>query len=284
MVDEVQATQEVEVTAAPEAAEVADTTAQTASAPAESKPTEPDHAKETKQALKGVQKRIDELTRARYEAEERGKQEAEAARQEALYWRQQAEQLHQKIGPPKADQYPDYEQYLQATAQYEAQKVVQAQIQAERQAQYEYAQRQQVEQQRHQAAQKYNQALETKLNDAVKKFPDFIDVVSNPELPGIQGTPAFSAILESDRGAEVMYYLGKNPATAHRIASLPPLAQVKEIGRIEAAIDAGKTVTSTPPPPAKVSSGESAATKDPSRMSYDEFVAYRRKQIAAQRR
>ena len=87
---------------------------------AESKPQEPDPAVETKKALKGVQKRIDELTRARYEAEERGRQEAEAARQEALYWRQQAAAAAQEKGPPQSSQYQDYEQYLQALAAHQA--------------------------------------------------------------------------------------------------------------------------------------------------------------------
>ena len=117
----------------------------------------------------------------------------------------------------------------------------------------------------------YQQTVEQKVADAVKKFPDFVEVVTSPELPGMQGTPAFQAILDSDNGAEVMYYLGKNPARAHQIASLSPINQVREIGRIEASIATGKLVSNAPPPPDSVNSKSGTATKDPTRMTVDEY-------------
>lgn len=251
---------------------------------AESKPQEPDHALETKKALKGVQKRIDELTRARYEAEERGRQEAETARQEAAYWRQQAEAAKQAAHkPPESGQFQDYEQYLREIAKYEATNVTDARMQQERQAAWEYQQAQARQAQEAQQRASYEQAVNTKIAEAVKKFPDFIEVVTSPELPGLQGTPAFGAIMESDIGAEVTYYLGKNPARAHQIAAMSPLSQVREIGRIEAAIQSGKSVSNAPPPPASLDGKSGTATKDPSRMSYEEFVDYRRRQIAQRR-
>ena len=246
--------------------------------PVESKPPEPDPAQETKKALKGVQKRIDELTRARYEAEERGRQEAEQARQEALYWRQQAEQAKQQIGPPRSDQFQDYEQFLRATAAFEAQKVTEERIAAERQQawQYQHAQMQQAQQ--IQARAQYEATIQQKVAEAEKKFPDFVEVVTSPELPGLQGTPAFGAILESEMGAEVMYYLGKNPARAHQIVSLSPLAQVREIGRIEASLSTGKSVTQAPPPPSSVNAQTGSATREPRTVDeyYEQITRSRR--------
>ena len=53
-----------------------------------------------------------------------------------------------------------------------------------------------------------------------EKVPDFDAVVHNPNLTV---TPVMAdAIRESGRGAEIAYFLGKNPAEAARIASLPP--------------------------------------------------------------
>jgi hypothetical protein len=258
-------------------APVADTPAETASAeqiPAESKPTEPDPALETKRALKGVQKRIDELTRARYEAEERGRQEAETARQETAYWRQQAEQLKQNIPAPKANDYQDYEQFLRDTAKFEAQKIAEERSTADRQQAWEYQQRQAQEAQRAQAVIQYQQMVQSKLSEAVKKYPDFVETVSSPELPGLQGTPAFNAILESDVGAEVMIALAKNPAKAHQIVALSPIAQVREIGRLEAQIQTGKTVSAAPPPPSSVDAKSGSATKAPERMTPDEYYRH----------
>ena len=256
---------------------VADNTAETASAdspPAESKPQEPDHASETKKALKGVQKRIDELTRARYEAEERGKQAEEAARQEAAYWRQQAEQLKQNVQPPKVGDYQDYEQFLRDTAKFEAERIADARYQAERQQALQYQQAQAQEAQQMQQQMQQQALIQSKIAEAVKKYPDFIETVSNPELPGLAGTPAFSAILESDVGAEVMIALANNPMKAHQIVALSPIAQVREIGRLEAQIHSGKTVSSAPPPPASVDSKGGTATKPPSRMTPDEYYRH----------
>ena len=230
--------------------------------------------KEFKKALKGFQKRIHEATQARYEAEERGRQEAERARQEAEYWRQQAEQAKQQIGPPRADQYQDYEQFLQAQAAFQAQKVVEERIQAERKAAWEVQQRQQQAYAQQQAQQAYQAQLQTRLAEAEKKFPDFIEKVTSPELPGMQGTPAFGAILESDLGPEVMYYLANNPARAHQIVSLSPINQVREIGRIEASLSTGKSVSQAPPPPASVSAQSGTATKAPDKMTVDEYYSY----------
>jgi hypothetical protein len=102
-------------------------------------------------------------------------------------------------------------------------------------------------------------------------------------LPSIAGTAAFGAIWESEIGDEVMHYLTKNPAKAHQIVSLSPISQVREIGRIEAAITAGRSVSTAPPPPSQVGGNTSGVTKKPQDMNYDEFVAYRRRQIAQRR-
>lgn len=246
----------------------------------ESKPQDPDPASETKKALKGVQKRIDELTRARYEAEERGRQEAEHWRQQAELYRQQAEQAKQQVGPPRSDQFQDYEQYLSAVAAFNANKVVEERINAERQQAWQYQQAQMRQAQEAQAQAQYQATLQAKLAEAEKKFPDFIEKVTSPELPGLQGTPAFNAILESEVGPEVMYYLAANPTRAHQIVSLSPINQVREIGRIEASIASGKSVSQAPPPPSSVSAQTGTATKNPRNMTPDEYYNY----ITRQRR
>lgn len=249
--------------------------------PADPKPADPEV--ETKKALKGVQKRINELTRERHEAEQRGRAEAEHWRQQAMAAAQRLQELEQAAPKPKLEQYSDLEQYTEAAAKYEAERLFREQMTLQQRAYGEAQQRHQEMVQQQQAQQRYQQVLSQKLDAATKKFPDFLDVVTSEELPGIQGTPAFSAILESDLGAEVMYYLGKNPSRAHQIVALSPIGQAREIGRIEAALQSGKIVSSAPPPPDTVGSGKGGAGRDPAKMSYDEFVAYRRKQIAQRR-
>lgn len=249
--------------------------------PVESKPT--DEAAETKKALRGVQKRIDELTRAKYDAEQRGRAEAEHWRQQAYAQAQRLQEIERNAPGPKLEQYNDIEQYSAAVARFEAERAVKAGLENERQEYWKYQQQQAAQQQEAQQVAQFQRAVAEKVAAAERKYPDFIDVVTSPELPGLQGSAAFNAILESDVGAEVMYYLGKNPAKAHQIIGLSPIGQVREIGRLEAAIATGRTVSSAPPPPSTINGGKGGAAKDPARMSFDEFTAWRRATIAKRR-
>lgn len=258
----------------------------TEGAPAESKPqsTESDASKEVKKTLRGVQKRIDELTRRNYETEER-------AKQEIAYWRQQVEALHaqqqeaQRNRPaPKLEQFPDLETYTAEQAKFQAEQLINKRLEDERQAYL--AQQQQAQQlaQRQAAQAQFEQALNARIAEAEKKYPDFREVVMSPDLPSIIGTPAFGAIWESNIGADVMYHIAKNPEKAHQLFALSPVGQIREIARIEAAIEAGRTASSAPPPPETVGGGKGNATKDPANMTYDEFVTWRRRSLAQKRR
>lgn len=260
--------------------------ATTEGAPAASKPqsTESDPSQEVKKTLRGVQKRIDELTRQRYEAEERGKQEA-------AYWRQQAEAMQAQIQQaqrsrpaPKLEQYPDLETYTAEQAKFQAEQIITERLEAERQAFLANQQQAQQVAQQQAAQQRFEQALNARIVEAEKKYPDFREVVTSPELPGIVGTPAFGAIWESKIGADVMYHIAKNPEKAHQIMALSPVGQIREIARIEAAIEAGRTVSSAPPPPETVGGGKGTATKDPAAMNYKEFVEWRHRSLAQKRR
>lgn len=95
-----------------------------------------------------------------------------------------------------------------------------------------------------------------------------------------QPTPAMTeAITSSDMGADVAYFLGANAHEAARIAQLPPMQQVREIGRIEATLTAPKPKTETAAPaPIKPVKPRGGAEKDPSKMTMAEYSAWRKKQ------
>lgn len=69
--------------------------------------------------------------------------------------------------------------------------------------------------------------------------PDFDTVALAPDLV-ITMTMA-EAIRASGRGADIAYYLGKNPADAARIASLPMVSQAMAIARLEGVLVAPET-------------------------------------------
>lgn len=210
-----------------------------------------------------VQERIDELTRARREAE-----------REAEYWRQQAEAKKQQSVPTQEPVKPSLESvgydeaaYDQALEKYVSDRAAYLAHQETLQAK-----------QREQAAQrdKLERDFSAKSVDFAAKTPDYFHTVNNPELR-ITNEMA-DAIKESGNGPEVAYYLGKNPDLSAQIASLSPYRQFMEIGRIQAELAARKPIEaeiSKAPPPIRPASSKNTVAKDPSRMTDEEFRQWR---------
>ncbi|MGC2628480.1 MAG: hypothetical protein WA265_00780 [Rhodomicrobium sp.] len=86
-----------------------------------------------------------------------------------------------------------------------------------------------------------------------QRVPDFDAVVHNPNLAV---TPMMAdAIRESSRGAEIAYYLGKNPAEAGQIAGLSPVSQATAIARLENRLASNGISVSRAPQPVGTLSG-----------------------------
>lgn len=121
------------------------------------------------------------------------------------------------------------------------------------------------------------QVYEARVAEVRDRYADFDAVVSNPSLPITDDMAA--VIFDSDRGPEVAYHLGKNPAEAARIARLSPVAQAKELGRLEERLSAPRALPKQPPAPiTPVGGTASAGSADPSKMSMSEFIKWREKE------
>ena len=88
-----------------------------------------------------------------------------------------------------------------------------------------------------------------------------------------------------DEGPEVAYFLGLNPEVAEELSRMPlPMAAV-ELGRIDSRLAAErtrtKTVSKAPPPPEKISGGDSRTKKrvDDPNLSDAEYAKLRNVQI-----
>lgn len=227
------------------------------------KPDAPDDAEPKHTLPRGVQKRIDRLTRDKY----RLQAELEVARRQTP----QAEPQHKSAqGEPKADQYKSYEEYLEARAEWKAEQRVEKRLGELR----ETAQRRagQAEQEKLQAQ------WEKRVGEALATYDDFEEVALSPEVPISE--PMMNAILRSPKGADVAYHLGKNLDLAAQIAGLDPISAAIRIGEIAASITrpTPKKTTGAPPPINPVG-GSARTTKDPSQMTDAEFNAWRREQI-----
>ena len=187
----------------------------------------------------GVQKRIDEITRKRREAERR------------------AERLERELAELKGRDLSnlDWEDQIAEKTYGRSQE---AQLKNDREAAQELA----------------REAYQARVEAAAVKYPDFHSVAGNPNLAI---TPAMAeAIMDSDYGPEVAYHLGKNPNEATRISNLNPVSQARELGRIEALVSQPKQAPKPAPAPVNpVGARSSGGTKDPSKMSMAEYVAWR---------
>lgn len=213
-------------------------------------------------ANNGVQRRIDELTR-HWRTTERDR---DYWRELALKGQQPPQQPPAQPSRPKADDFESYDEYIEALTDYKV---------GERAKQWQEQQR---AQQGQQAQAQRQQAFQAKAHEFTQQHPDFWEVAGNPAVPISQ--TVVDVAIESDIGPQVLYHLGKNPQEAARLAQLSPTAVAREIGRLEARLQLPPKKTSQAPEPIQpIGGGGEQATKDPSKMTMDEFVAWRRQSL-----
>lgn len=215
------------------------------------------------------QERISELTAARRKAEE-----------EARYWRDQAVKA-QDAPPPKpptlADVDGDFDKLTEAQNAYMAQGIERAgtlalakipEVQAQRTVERVDAE--------YQAALAEN--WQARVAEA-KKDPNWEKVALRTDLPVDQSMGEY--IQSADRGPELLFHLGQNPALAAQIQALPTTQKIAELVRLELSLTApkAKPVSNAPPPPSPVGGDIEGSGEDPEKMSPDQWRVWRSKQI-----
>lgn len=220
----------------------------------------------------GVQKRIDELTRERYEAQ-----------RQAEHWRQIAEQTQKQqpakppTEPPKLEAYTNVDDYLAARDEW---VLEQAEARALQRTQ-EQTQRQQAEQQQQQQAinqQVRQEQFKAREADAAGRYQDYAQAVTAPHVQQMMAArlDILETVIDSEHGPDIAYFLAKNPAQLQNLASLSPLAAVREIGRIEQMFMAGtKKQATNAPDPVRTVGGKAEAGRNPENMSISEYRKWR---------
>jgi len=222
-----------------------------------------------------VQKRIDELTKKASESERR-RQEAE--RKLAEYQKQEASQ------PPADDPRPSYDAY-DSIDEWEKDLESWARRQAQRESQAA------PEQSLDGPSPEDQEAIERVENaavEAIDRYPDFDDVVRDPNLP--LTTEMVRAAAETDSPADVLYYIGQHREEASRLAQKSGTSLVREIGRIEATLEnqqsaqpkqaeSRETGTSAPEPIQTVGGSRARREPSPDEMSIDEWMRWRQEQL-----
>jgi hypothetical protein len=140
----------------------------------------------------------------------------------------------------KPENFETHESYIDALAEQKAEKILsERKVKAEQSAIAEtYAEKEELVREKH---------------------ADYQDVVYNPKLR-ITNEMA-ETIRMSDNGPDIAYFLGTNEKEAERISKLSPLAQAREIGKIENKLATAPAVTkklsSAPAPISPISSRNS---------------------------
>ncbi len=237
---------------------------------------------ESERVPKGVQKRIDEITREKYE-ERRERQRAQdrADRLEAeLQSMRNGTQTQQPRalpnGAPDPEEYPAgrYDpDYLEALTDYKVQQRFDAQRQ-DASIQERKASLQQAEAKARETYADYDVASEEFLTHPLAKVPTFTNLV-----------------LESDNPTEIAYYLGKNPVELDKLSDMTASQAARYIGRIEASLSdktsetAVKKASSAPKPISALSGAKNSnvITDLSQAKTMAEYNALRDKQQAAKK-
>jgi len=221
--------------------------------------------RDEKGRFKGVQPRIDELTRARREAE-----------REAAYWRGVAQQGQAQTSAPAApikptpDKYNDYGEYVEALTDWKAEQAV--------------AKRMEQDSNR-KVVDTRTQTFSERQVAARAVMPDYDAVVGASEAP--ISNHVGEAIMESDRGPELAYHFAKNPDVLVNLNGMSPTQAAREIGKLEATLPTVKAPVvpskklSTTPAPANANVTQGRATQPAlASASMDEYMAQRKSQGA----
>lgn len=142
----------------------------------------------------------------------------------------------------------------------------------------------------------FNKACNTIAETGKKEFADWDDTLKNLGLVGAVGQNASPEFLETaielQAPHKVLHYLGSNLEEAEKVIKLPPKKMALELARLEARLNAPASapvtppVSSAPPPVIPVAGGAKppALSIDDPNISAEDFFAIRAKQIEERRK
>jgi hypothetical protein len=213
------------------------------------------------------------LTKRAAEAERRA-QEAERKLQEAEGKKggKAKPEAQDDEGEPDPSEFDSYDEYLDALADWKADQKIGAKGKKEDKAAADDDNGSNKDDQ----DTEFTEALEDvqdAFSETRKTHKDFDEVIGQQDLQITRDMVI--AMADSEDPGAIAYHLGKNKREAARIAKLSPIAQAKEIGKIEAKLAAkpqqpGKKTTSAPDPIDPVK-GSDSTSKAPQDMDFAEY-------------
>lgn len=199
--------------------------------------------------------------------------ELEALRAENARIKAEKEPKDEPKGKPDKDKYENYDDYYADLAEWKAEQKLEAKLKEREAKSKEEALRNETT--------KRQKEYTAKAEEFAKNAPDFHEAVEAYDGPW-NGTIA-QALLDSERGPEIAYYLAKNPDEAEKLEGMGYGQVSRFMGRIEALLESPKSEVKTTkaPPPLSVPRGSGPKnTLDPynnTEMTAEEWRAYKAK-------
>lgn len=193
-----------------------------------------------------------------------------AAKAERRAYREATQRLErqQVIQEPVREQYRDEEAFTRAQLEHLAERRAEEKLR---------------EREKAQEAEKRTEAFLEKAEKAQERYPDFQTVVSNPALAINEAMAEF--IADSDAGADVAYFLGKNPMRAAQIAQMSPMKAARELTRIESELASKpKATPSKAPEPIRPVGQRGAPSSSTLPSDNDDIETWMRKERERMRR
>lgn len=215
----------------------------------------------------GIQRMQDQIARLRAENDSL-RSAAPAAGED------RAAAIEKEIGPaPKEEDFKDWAEFDRAQRRYDVKLAVAEQRFDDRAADTSRRQAADLAADREAAV----EAFQERLDETRGKIPDFDKVLGEAKDREVK-PHVTELVIESEKGGLLAYYLAKNPDVLTKLNGMSERDATKEVGRLEARLTLAKSKTATSAPaPARQVSGAAAPSADPSKMSMEDYAAWRRK-------
>lgn len=224
-----------------------------------------------------INRRINEITAEKYEATRRADELAEQNRK-LLETLQRGlggnnHQVTNTDGAPQREQFEHYEDFVEARAEWKANKVVEERIAKYQEEQSKKAEVSNFQKEERETAQRFVAA-----RDALKEtLPDYDEVVEDWE-PAIPANVQ-QMIVRLPEGPLLSYHMAKNPALEAQFKNQPEYMHGVILGQIVSQLKSPAKVTKAPPPGKPVSSSSSAVNTGDYNGPPDGYLAWARKNM-----
>ena len=191
-----------------------------------------------------------------------------------------------KSAKPNQEDFDTYDEYQEAMVKWNVKQEVSQSLKKREAEQRERIARDQAQHDQKKVVDEHVARIDA-FRQAHADFDAVIDKGKNLPLT----RPMQDAVVNSESGPALMYHLCQHPEECDRIAAMHPMMAVKEMGKLEARIEAASTgpassadsLTQAPRPIKPVGGGATASTMPLDQMSYRDYKRIRDKEEAAER-